>query len=89
MLKGGFVNIHHKFFRVFGLTKMKLLLAFAVVGYNLQAINSFVGKTAAKVTAEVKKPRRKRRTGTWSEIIGGAGASGSASSGTGRSPPPT
>jgi hypothetical protein len=34
MLKGGFVNIQHKFFRVFGLTKMKLLLAFSVVGYT-------------------------------------------------------
>jgi hypothetical protein len=34
MLKGGFVNIQHKFFRVFGLTKTKLLLAFTVVGYK-------------------------------------------------------
>jgi hypothetical protein len=34
-LKGGFVNIARKFFRVFGSTKMTILLAFTVVGYNL------------------------------------------------------
>ena len=28
MLKGGFVNIQHKFFRVLGLAKMTLLMAF-------------------------------------------------------------
>jgi hypothetical protein len=89
MLKGGFVNIQHKFFRVFGLAKMKLLLAFTVVGYNLEAIRSFAEKRTARAIAEAKKPRRKRRTGTWSEILGVTGGSQPGSSGTGRAPPPT
>ena len=32
MLKGGFVNIQQKFFRVFGLTKLTFLLAFIISG---------------------------------------------------------
>ena len=60
MLKGGFVNIQHKFFRVFGLTKTKLLLAFTVVGYNLEAIRSFLAKKAAKAS---HAPRRTRGRG--------------------------
>jgi hypothetical protein len=65
MLKGGFVNIRHKFMRVFGLTKMTLMLAFTVVGYNLECIRSFVTKQVVEKTASaVKKPRKRRRTGT-------------------------
>src|SRR5205823_2359654 len=48
MLKGGFVNIAHKFFRVFGLTKMRILLAATVVGYNLWRIGSFLAKRAVE-----------------------------------------
>jgi hypothetical protein len=70
MLKGGFVNIQHKFFRVFGLTKMTLMLAFTVVGYNLEAIRSFRAKKVAKRAAiPVKKTRKKRRKGTWRDVV--------------------
>ena len=70
MLKGGFVNIAHKFFRVFGLTKMRILLAATVVGYNLSRIGSFLAKRAVK-KAEAQKPRRraKRKKGTWTDIV--------------------
>ena len=44
MLKGGFVNIQHKFFRVLGLAKMTLLMAFTLAGCNLEAIRSFLAK---------------------------------------------
>lgn len=37
-LKIGFVNIQQKFFRIFSLTKMTLLLAFTIAGYNLEVI---------------------------------------------------
>jgi hypothetical protein len=77
LLKGGFVNIGHKFFRVFGLTKLTLMLAFTVIGYNLDAIRSFLAKKAAE------KTRAKRRKGTWTPLLG------SDRSGSGRAPPPT
>jgi hypothetical protein len=44
MLKGGFVDVGHKFFRIFGRTKMSLLLAFTIVGCNLDRIRSFLAK---------------------------------------------
>lgn len=82
MLKGGFVNIGHKFFRVFGLTKMTLLLAFTLVGYNLDRIRSFLAKRAQE-KARKGKPRRraKRKSGTWTDIE-------SRRSLVGRDPPP-
>jgi hypothetical protein len=68
-LKGGFVNGGHKFFRVFGLTKMTLLMAFTVVGYNLDRIRSFLAKKAhEKTRAERPKRRAKRKKGTWTDI---------------------
>ena len=89
MLKGGFVNIQHKFFRVFGLTKMTLMLAFTVVGYNLDAIRSFRARKAVeKVASAAKKTRKKRREGTWPQLLG-PDASGSRPSESGRAPPPT
>jgi hypothetical protein len=42
MLKGGFVNVQQKFFRVFRLTKLTFLLAFTIAGYNVECIRSFV-----------------------------------------------
>ena len=84
MLKGGFVNIQHKFFRVFGLAKMTLLLAFTLAGYNLEAIRSFTAKKEAERTAPPpKRTRKKRRTGTWTDVIGPDRPE------SGRSPPPT
>jgi hypothetical protein len=69
-LKGAFVNIGQKFFKVFGLVKIKLLLAFTLAAFNLETIRSFLSKTA--VVAEVaKKPRtrKKRRQKTWSDVV--------------------
>lgn len=89
LLKGGFVNIQHKFFRVFGLAKMTLLLAFTLAGYNLEAIRSFTAKKEAeRVTAPPKRTRKRRRKGTWADVIG-PDQSRSSPSGSGRSPPPT
>jgi hypothetical protein len=84
MLKGGFVNIQHKFFHVFGLAKMTLLLAFTLVGYNLETIRSFTAKNEVERTASpLKRTRKKRRTGTWTDVIGSDRPE------SGRSPPPT
>jgi hypothetical protein len=84
MLKGSFVNIQHKFFRVFGLAKMTVLLAFTLAGYNLEAIRSFLAKKRAERAAPPpKRTRKKRRTGTWAEVIG----SDRPESGRGRAPP--
>jgi hypothetical protein len=70
MLKGGFVDIQHKFFRILGLTKMTLMLAFTVVGYNLEAIRSFgAKKVAARAAIPMKKTRKKRRMGTWRDVV--------------------
>jgi hypothetical protein len=79
MLKGGFVNIAHKFFRVFGLTKMRILLAATIVGFNLWTIGSFMMKKANEA-AEAEKPRPRRKR-TWADVI-------TARSATGLDPPP-
>jgi len=83
MLKGGFANIAHKFFRVFGLTKMRILLAATIARYNLEVIRSFLAKKAVERTAAPpKRTRKKRRAGTWSDVIGGGRPA------SGRAPPP-
>jgi hypothetical protein len=78
----GFVDIGQKFFRVFGLTKIRLLLAFTIVGYNLERIRSFLARQAGR-KAEAEKPRRraKRKVGTWADVAGLRPR-------TGRDPPP-
>jgi hypothetical protein len=82
MLKGGFVNVAHKFFRVFGLTKMRILLAATIVGYNLWRIASFIVKKANEAAeAQKPRPRRKRKKGTWADVI-------TARPATGPDPPP-
>jgi hypothetical protein len=41
------------------------------VGYNLEAIRSFLAKKAAEQQAGgPKKTRAKRRTGTWMQLLG-------------------
>jgi hypothetical protein len=67
-LKGGFVNIERKFFRIFGRTKLTVLLAFTVAGYNLDRIRSFL----ARKTEQVGGPRHraKRRLGTFAQLFG-------------------
>lgn len=70
MLKGGFVNIAHKFFRVFGLTKMRILLAATIVGCNLETIRSFLVRKAGEAeAAEKPRTRKKRRKGTWRDVV--------------------
>ena len=90
MLKGGFLNIQHKFFRVFGLTKVRILLAATIVGYNLWRIGSYLAKKAVEV-AEAEKPRqrRKRRKGTWADLVPVRPTTGRDPPGSGRAPPPT
>jgi hypothetical protein len=67
-LKGGFVNIERKFFRVLGLVKTSILLAFTVAGYNVDRIRSFVDRMAVEATAP--RTRAKRRQGTWTDLLG-------------------
>jgi hypothetical protein len=69
-LKGMFVNIGQKFFKVFGLVKIKVLLAFTLAAYNLETIRSFLARQAV-VAEEAKKPRRrsKRRKQTWRDVV--------------------
>lgn len=74
MLKGGFVNIQQKFFRVFRLTKLTFLLAFTIAGYNIDCIRSFNERKVAEAeAAETKKNHRKpHRKGTWTQLLSGA-----------------
>ena len=76
-LKGTFVNIGQKFFKVFGLVKIKVLLAFTLAAYNLETIRSFLARKVV-VAEEAKKPRRrkKRREETWRDVIAIRAATG-------------
>ncbi len=61
-----------------------LLSAFTLAGYNLEAIRSFLAKKEAERTAAPpKRTRKKRRTGTWTDVIGSDRPE------SGRSPPST
>jgi hypothetical protein len=66
-LKGTFADLNRGFFRVFGQTKMTLLLGFTIAGYNLDRIRSFRAKQRALAEAKPKQPKRRR--GTWKEIV--------------------
>jgi len=69
-LKGGFVDIGRKFFRVFGLAKLTVLLAFTVASFNLDRVRSFIAKHAEDgLPLRSAGTRRKRRTGTWADLI--------------------
>ncbi|MDP9222322.1 MAG: hypothetical protein M3P18_00420 [Actinomycetota bacterium] len=53
-----------------GLTKLAVLLAFTIAGYNLECIRSFNASMATTEGAEGQKPTRtKRRRGTWVDIL--------------------
>jgi hypothetical protein len=67
-LKGSFVDIGRKFFRVFGLAKVTVLLAFTVAAFNLDRVRSFLAKQAATQNGE-RRTRAKRRVGTWMELL--------------------
>jgi hypothetical protein len=90
-LKGAFVNIGQKFLKVFGLVKIKVLLAFILAAYNLETIRSFLAKKAAKARTAAKhqSKRKKRRKGTWTQILGSTDRSAADPLGSGRAPPPS
>ena len=66
-LKGAFADLSRGFVRVFGKTKMTVLLGFTIAGYNLDRIRSFRAKQRS--LAERPPARPKRRSGTWHEIL--------------------
>lgn len=68
-VNGGYIHLVRGFFRVFGLTKLRVLLGFSLVAVNLDRIRSFEAKAAAAVESK-KCRRRRRRVGSWSELIG-------------------
>ncbi|HEY5252277.1 MAG TPA: hypothetical protein VIJ09_11470 [Acidimicrobiales bacterium] len=62
-LKGAFADLSRGFFRVFGRTKISVLLGFTVAAYNLDRIRSFRAKQAEDEAMPLR--RAKRRKGTW------------------------
>jgi hypothetical protein len=70
-LKGGFVNIERKYFRVMGGVKMTVLLAPAIFGYNQDCVRSFLAKKAQEEQHEkTPRTRKKRLKGTWTQLLG-------------------
>ena len=74
-LKGSFVDLTRGFFRVFGRVKVSVLLGFTLAAFNLDRIRSFRAKHALGVDVSVpqgpsnRASRRKRRRGTWAQVI--------------------
>ena len=74
-LKGSFVDLTRGFFRVFGRVKVTVLLGFTLAAFNLERIRSFRAKQALSEDRSQDQyhaspsPRKKRRRGTWSQII--------------------
>ena len=66
-LKGTFADLSRGFFRVFGQTKMTILLGFTVAGYNLDRIRSYRAKKRAQEEAKPAQPKRRR--GTWRDVV--------------------
>jgi hypothetical protein len=66
-LKGTFADLSRGFFRVFGQTKMTVLLGFTIAGYNLDRIRSFRAKKRAQEADKPKQPKRRR--GTWTDVV--------------------
>jgi hypothetical protein len=66
-LKGAFADLSRGFFRVFGQTKMSILLGFTVAGYNLDRIRSYRAKMRAQQDEKPKQPKRRR--GTWTDVV--------------------
>ena len=67
-LKGGDVNVVRGFVRVFGLAKITTLLGFTIAAVNLDRIRSHEAKLAEREAKPAR--RRKRRVGTWQDMIG-------------------
>jgi hypothetical protein len=69
---------------------MRILLAATIVGYNLEVIRSLrAKKTSQSTAAPPKRTRKKRRKGTWTQILGSPDRSATDPSGSGRAPPST
>ena len=67
-----FADLSRGFFRVFGRTKITVLLGFTVAAFNLDRVRSFRAKQAEE---EANRRRRaKRRLGTWSDCMSRAEA---------------
>ena len=66
---GAFADLSRGFFRVFGQTKISVLLGFTIAAYNLDRIRSFRAKQAEDEAKPVR--RSKRRQGTWDDCITG------------------
>jgi hypothetical protein len=66
-LQGAFASLARGFFRVFGLTKITVLLGFTIAAHNLDRVRSFRAKLAEHEAQP--KTRAKRRLGTWSQSI--------------------
>jgi hypothetical protein len=62
-LKGSYADLSRGFFRVFGRTKISVLLGFTIAAYNLDRVRAF----RAKMAEDEAKPRKRarRRLGTW------------------------
>ena len=71
-LKGGFTDVGRGYVRVFGLTKLQVLLGFTIAAYNLDRIRSFVAKR--ELESFESSRRAKRRLGTWSALVGERGS---------------
>ena len=74
-LKGSFVDLSRGFFRVFGRVKTSVLLGFTLAAFNLDRIRSFRAKHGLEEGESVQdvasdpSPRKKRRRGTWAQIV--------------------
>lgn len=77
-LKGAFADLSRGFVRVFGKTKMTVLLGFTVAGYNLDRIRSFRAKQRALAAKPAARP--KRRAGTWRDLVSDAARASNAQS---------
>ncbi len=66
-LKGAFAVLSRGFVRVFGRTKISVLLGFTIAAHNVDRVRSF----RAKQADDEAQPRRraKRRLGTWSSCL--------------------
>lgn len=66
-LKGAFADLSRGFVRVFGRTKITVLLGFTIAGYNVDRVRSFRAKRRAET--EAPKTRAKRRSGRWQDLV--------------------
>jgi len=74
-LKGEFADVSRGFHRVFGTTKITVLLAFTAAGYNVERVRSFRAKHRLQdphqpvIYPRIPATRAKRRRGTWADVV--------------------